>query len=320
MKPKQIPIILICCTAVMIFMILTGSAYAMMYRFSGGPSGGTFQYYASAVSTLSKQNRINVLASSSGGSIENIRLANSGKASFAVAYSGHLFQAENGLLPKDTRTYKNVLAVCYLYGAPAQLVVRADSGITETLQLAGKRVGTGNAGSGAAANCELFFSELGLWDKIKRNFLGYRQAADAFKNKQLDAFWIFSGFPNSAVIETALQNKIKLINLYPEAEKTRFLQKYPYFTKVVIPADTYKGVSTDTITFQDATLWVANKKVPADLVYRLLKIIYSQKGLEYMVSVHKSARAMSIQDGIHGIITPLHPGAAKFWQDNGILK
>ncbi|MCD6225090.1 MAG: hypothetical protein J7K32_06135 [Deltaproteobacteria bacterium] len=105
-------------------MILTGSAYAMMYRFSGGPSSGTFQYYASAVSTLSKQNRINVLDSSSDGSVENIRLANSGKASFAVAYSGHLFQGENGLLPKDTRTYKNVLALCYLYGALAQLVVR----------------------------------------------------------------------------------------------------------------------------------------------------------------------------------------------------
>ncbi|MCD6225089.1 MAG: hypothetical protein J7K32_06130 [Deltaproteobacteria bacterium] len=54
-----------------------------------------------------------------------------------------------------------------------------------------------------------FFSELGIWDKITRNFLGYRQAADAFKNKQLDAFGIFSGCPSSAVIETALQNKIK---------------------------------------------------------------------------------------------------------------
>ncbi len=320
MKTKQKALILFFCVAVVLFMLSAGSAYARMYRFSGGPSGGTFQYYASAFSTLSKQNKINVLASSSGGSVENIRLANSGKASFAVAYSGHLFQAEKGLLPKDTRTYKNVMAVCYLYGAPAQLVVRADSGITETRQLAGKRVGIGNAGSGAAVNCELFFAELGVWDKITRNFLGYRQAADAFKNKQLDAFWIFAGCPNSAVIETALQNKIKLISLYAEAEKTGFLKKHPYFTRMIIPSGTYKGVSSDTTTFQDSALWVANQKVPADLVYRLLKIVYSQNGLDYIVSVHKSARSMSMQNGINGIITPIHPGAIKFWQENGILK
>ncbi|MBC8461220.1 MAG: TAXI family TRAP transporter solute-binding subunit, partial [Deltaproteobacteria bacterium] len=208
----------------------------------------------------------------------------------------------------------------YLYGAPAQLVVRADSGIKSAKQLVGKRVGVGNAGSGAAANAELFFTELGIWDKIKRNFLGYRQAAGAFKNKQLDAFWLFTGFPNSAVIEAALQTKVDLINVYKDAQEVGMFKKYPYFSKVVIPANTYKGVTEDTVTFQDSTLWVANSKVSADLVYELLGIVFSKKGLEYMVSVHKSAKAMSIKGGIKGIVTPLHPGAEKFWKEKGILK
>ncbi|MBK5095883.1 MAG: C4-dicarboxylate ABC transporter substrate-binding protein, partial [Deltaproteobacteria bacterium] len=43
-------------------------------------------------------------------------------------------------------------------------------------------------------------------------------------------------------------------------------------------------------------------------------------GLEYMVSVHKSAKAMSVENGIKGIITPLHPGAEKFWKEMGVLK
>ena len=76
----------------------------------------------------------------------------------------------------DTKKYENVLAVAYFYGAPAQLIVRADSGIKSAKQLEGKRVGVGNAGSGAAANAGLFFTELGIWDKIDRNFLGYREA------------------------------------------------------------------------------------------------------------------------------------------------
>ena len=99
-------------------------SFARMFKFSGGPSGGTFQYYASAISTLAKKNKVNVLASSSGGSIENIRLTDSGRANFSVAYSGHVFQARNGKMKGDPKKYENVLAVAYFYGAPAQLVGR----------------------------------------------------------------------------------------------------------------------------------------------------------------------------------------------------
>jgi len=295
-------------------------SFARMFKFSGGPSGGTFQYYASAISTLSKKNKMNVLSSSSGGSIENIRLTDSGKTNFAVAYSGDVMHARNGKMKGDAKKYENVLAVAYFYGAPAQLVVRAGSGIKSAKQLAGKRVGVGNAGSGAAAAAELFFTELGIWDKIDRNFLGYREAAGAFGNNQLDAFWLFVGYPNASVLEAAMQNDIDLVDVYKDAESAGLFQKYPYFAKVVIPANTYKGVATDTNTFQDSALWVANSKVPADTVYNLLKAVFSKEGLEYMVSVHKSAKAMSVEAGTKGIVTPLHPGAEKFWKEMGVLK
>ncbi len=178
----------------------------------------------------------------------------------------------------------------------------------------------GNAGSGAAANAELFFTELGIWDKIERNFLGYREAAGAFGNNQLDAFWVFVGFPNASVIEAAMQNDIDIVDVYKDAESAGVFEKYPYFKKVTIPANTYKGVTTPTNTFQDSTIWVANKKVNADTVYNLLKAIFSEEGLKYMVSVHKSAKAMSVENGLNGIVTPLHPGAEKFWKEMGVLK
>ncbi len=312
-------------TAIIVTLLFTftftGESFGKVFRFSGGPSGGTFQYYASAVSTLAKKHKIgNVLASSSGGSIENIRLCDAGKANFAVAYSGHVFQARNGMMKGDAKKYENVMAVAYFYGAPAQLVVRADAGITSARQLEGKRVGVGNAGSGAAANAELFFSELGLWDKIDRNFLGYRQAADAFKNNQLDAFWVFVGFPNASVIEAALQTDISLVNVFNDAASVGMVKKYPYFAKVIIPAGTYKGVDKETVTFQDSSIMVAHKDVDADTVYNLLKALFSKEGLEYMVSVHKSAKAMSVENGTKGIVTPLHPGAEKFWKEVGVLK
>ncbi len=300
-------------------LLAASLSFGQVYKFSGGPSGGTFQYYASAISTLSKKIDMKVLASASGGAVENIRLINSGKANFAVTYSGHVWSARNGKLKNDSKKYENVMGVAYLYGAPAQLIVKKKDGITNPKQLGDKRVGVGNAGSGAASNAEIFFSQIGIWDKMGRQNLGYRQAADAFKNNQLDAFWVFVGYPNSSVIEAALQNDIQILDTYKAAEDAGLFKKYPYFSKVTIPANTYKGQTKEVETFQDAALWVANKDVPAETVYKLLKKVYSGEGLKYMVEVHKSARAMSIKNGKRGIITPMHPGAIKFWKEQGIM-
>ena len=235
-------------------------------------------------------------------------------------YSGHVYLGRNGRLKNDPNKYENVLAVAYLYGAPAQLVVRKDSGIRSTKDLEGKKVGVGNAGSGAFANCELFFTHMGVWDKIERNAMGYNDAAAAFGNNQLDAFWLFTAFPSGAVIMAAQTNDIALVDLNSDAEASGFYEKYPYFSKLSVPAGTYKGVDYETPSFQDSTLWVANADVPDEVVYKMLSLIYTDEGLAHMVGQKKTFKEMSIKTGVNGIVTPMHPGAEKFWREKGILK
>ena len=160
-------------------------------------------------------------------------------------------------------------------------------GIKTVKDLEGKKVGVGNAGSGAFANCELFFTHMGVWDKIERNAMGYNDAAAAFGNNQLDAFWLFTAFPSGAVIMAAQTNDIDMVDLDADAEATGFYEKYPYFAKLKVPAGTYNGVDYDVPSFQDSTLWVANSKVPADVVYKLLSMIYTPEGLTHMVNAEK---------------------------------
>jgi uncharacterized protein len=289
-----------------------------MYTFSGGPSGGTFQYYASAIATIGQKRGQKLLARSSGGSIENIRLVNSRKADFAVAYSGHVYAGAHGTLKNDEHLYTDVLVMAYLYGAPAQLVVKAKDDISQPLDLIGKRVGVGNAGSGAAANAEIYFSSLGIWDQMDREFLGYRNAATAMQNGQLDAFWVFTGYPSASILEVAMQTEIRLLDTYSAGEAVGLFQHNPFFTAVIVPANTYKGQTQDISSFQDGALLVANTKVPDDVVHQILTSMYSQEGLEYLVSVHNSAKSMSIQTGLKGVVTPIHPGAVKFWQEKDL--
>ncbi len=308
-----------------VVFIFAGSAYAGKKRvvFGGGPAGGTFQVVANAIQVYDPVKALegyNVQAQSSAGSVENLRKVNSGKSHFGVVYSGHVWLGREGKMKADATKYENVMAVAYLYGAPAQLVVKKGSGIKSCKDLEGKKVGVGNAGSGAFANCEMFFSHLGIWDKIERNAMGYNDAANAFGNNQLDAFWLFTAFPSGAVIMAAQTNDIAMIDLEADAEASGFFKQYPYFSNVSVPAGTYKGVDQDVPSFQDSTLLVANKNVDPELVYTMLSLIYTDEGLAHMREQKKVFEAMSIETGNNGIVTPLHPGAEKFWREKGILK
>ena len=303
--------------------------------FAGGPAGGTFQVVANAIQTyqpIKDIEGVKIQAQSSAGSVENLRNIDKGKAHFGTVYSGHVYLGSQGRLKNDPKKYENVLAVSYLYGAPAQLVVRKDSGIKSVKDLVGKKVGVGNAGSGAFANAELFFShiklknedeskDVSIWDSMERNAMGYNDAANAFNNKQLDAFWVFAGFPVGAVMMAAQTNDIDLIDLDKDAEKYNFYKDYPYFVRLDVPKDTYKNVEKVTPSFQDSALWVANKDVSDEIVYQMLNIIFSEEGLKHMVSQKKTFKSMSVEYGIEGTSeTKLHPGAERFWKEKGILE
>ncbi|MCF6247794.1 MAG: TAXI family TRAP transporter solute-binding subunit [Desulfobacula sp.] len=291
--------------------------------FGGGPAGGTFQVVANSIQVykpIKAAAGFKVQAQSSAGSVENLRKTNSGRQQMSVVYSGHVYLGRNGMMKNDSKKYEDVLAVAWLYGAPAQLVTRKGSGINSVKDLVGKKVGVGNAGSGAFANCELFFSHMGVWDKIERNAMGYNDAAQAFGNKQLDAFWLFTAFPSGAVIMAAQTNDIALVNLDADAKSSGFYDKYPYFAKLAVPAGTYKGVDYESPSFQDSALWVANSKVSADVVYEMLSLLYTDEGLAHMRQQKKTFKYMSIAKGADGIVTPFHPGAEKFWKEKDILK
>lgn len=128
--------------------------------FSGGPEGGTFQYFSNGIAIRLSRNIADVEVSNmaSAGSLENLRRVNSGEADFGIVYSGDTYLGRVGRLTNDTRKYEKVMAMAYLYGAPAHLIVKAGSGIDKIADLEGKRIAVGGAGSGAAGAAERYFT------------------------------------------------------------------------------------------------------------------------------------------------------------------
>ncbi len=288
--------------------------------FGGGPTGGTFNYFANGMAIYLGRHIPNLEMSSegSGGSGENLRRLNAGQIDYGIVYSGDAFLGRQGQLPQDTTNYENVMSVAYLYGAPAQLVVRARDEITSAKQLAGKRVAVGNAGSGAALSAERFFRHIGIWEEMTPQFLGYSPAASAFRDGHIDAFWVLVGYPNASVIEAATQSRISLVDVHKDALESGFYEEYPFYAKTTIPGETYRNVDNPVDTFQDSTFWCAGKDVDEEIVYESVKTIFSPEGLRHMLTAHGAAREMSIENGTMGASVPFHPGAYRFWKEQGI--
>ena len=288
--------------------------------FSGGPEGGTFQYFSNGMAIRLSKNipGVEVSNTASAGSLENLRRVNSGEADFGIVYSGDTYLGRVGRLTNDTRTYENVYALAYLYGAPAHLIVKEGSGIDKVADLEGKRIAVGGAGSGAAGAAERYFTSLGLWDKMDVEFLGYSKAASALGDNLIDAFWVFAGYPNSSVIQAAASNKVKILGVVEAGQEAGFFDDYPFYTMLTIPAGTYTGVDYDVPSFQDSALWVAGKHVKPAVVEAALADVFSKEGLAYMVQVKSTAKAMSVEKGLAGIVTPVHEGAENFWKGKGL--
>jgi len=65
------------------------------------------------------------------------------------------------------------------------------------------------------------------------------------------------------------------------------MKNTPTSQSLVFLQELTKGVDTDTPSFQDSALWVANKDVSDDVVYQLLTTIYTDEGLAHMVGQKK---------------------------------
>jgi len=63
---------------------------------------------------------------------------------------------------------------------------------------------------------------------------------------------------------------------------------------------------------------IVEKDVSEELVYKMLEAIYT-KDLDGLKQKHGALKTMSLDQALNGLTSvPLHPGAIKFYQENGV--
>jgi hypothetical protein len=105
----------------------------------------------------------------------------------------------------------------------------------------------------------------------------------------------------------------------------KITKTHGFYSKVVIPKGTYKGMTADVATITTMAQWVVDEQVPQELVYNLTKALWEkgkdgQSGADVMAKVHAKGKDVQLKTALSGMAIPLHPGAAKYYKEKGLIK
>ena len=259
------------------------------------------------------------VAQATPGSIENLRMINSGQieSGFAQAdlagwaYHGSKIFAEAG-------PQRRLRTIASLFPEAAHLVVRADSPIHKIADLKGKRISLGESGSGTAADAAVFLATAGFKEKdVTRKFLRPGPAAEELKSGEIDAFFLVGGYPIPAIRDVAATTPVRLVS-FDEHLLDRVKKDFPFYHRAVIPAGTYPSIDTETVTLGFFALWLVNADTDSDLVYAITQSLWNQGTRRLLDGLDPLGKKITLDQALNGVSVPLHDGAARFYQERGL--
>jgi len=209
-------------------------------------------------------------------------------------------------------------AIANLFPENVHLVVRADGGIKSVFELQKKRVSLGEPDSGTLASVLPVLKGYGLTRKdIKPFYLPPGEAADRLREGTLDAFFLVAGSPVTAIADLARTIPIALVPITgSQSEKIR--KSDPFFVQTVISKGVYEGVE-NTWTLGVGAQWLVSADIPEELVYAITKALWHDNVLDILKDGHALGEMISLKTALEGLTVPLHPGAARFYRERGMI-
>lgn len=282
-----------------------------------GGTGGVYYPYGGGLAEIWTRHvpGVQAVAEVTGGSVENIRLANRGESLIAQTMNDVLYQAYHGEGRFKGKPQK-VLAMFQMYPHHFHVVTLKGSGIKTIYDIKGKRVSVGAPGSGTEFKANLVLGALGITYKdFKVQRLSFTENANALKDGTIDVgIWDVAA-PTSSVMDLATTRDIDLIS-FSDEDIAKIVKAYPYYSSFELPPGTYKG---QDYPVKNPSVWntvACNSDLPEDMVYKLVKAAFENR--DYLEKIHPFAKYTTLENSLKASPIPLHPGAVKYYQEKGL--
>lgn len=298
------------------------------YIMATASTGGTFYPVGVALATLAKVKLeptigLSLSAINSAGSGENIKMLRENEAQFAILqglYGAWGWNGEGQF--KDQGPQKYMRSVTMLWQNVEQFVVRSEYAKTGTIAdmaaMTDHKFSIGKKNSGTEGSGRTILGNLGVNpDSFNLAYMGYGPSADAMQNGTIDGMNIPSGVPTSAITRAyaAMGSDIRVLDFTDEQMK-QANGHFDLWTRYVIPANTYPGQTQAINTIAQPNFLAVRDDISEEDVYQLTKTIY--ENLPFLNGIHAATKAMALEKAIAGLPVPLHPGAARYYREQGV--
>lgn len=282
---------------------------------TGGTSGTYYPLGGGIAQIISDNTNVSATAQTTGGSVENMRLLGNQEVDLAFVQNDIADYAANGTLMFEGTKVENLQGLASLYNETIQIVLPGNSTITSIADLKGKKVSVGAPGSGVEANAMQILEIYGMtFDDLDAQRLSFGDSVQSMQDGNLEAAFVTAGAPTSAVTELSATNGVKLLSI--DADKAdALIAKYPFYVKETIPADTYPKVP-ETNTVAVKAMLAVSKTLPEEFVYNATKALF--ENVDQLIAINKKGESIKVETATEGITLDIHPGALKYFQENGV--
>lgn len=249
-----------------------------------------------------------------GAGIANVRGIEEGKADVGFGNSISTVDALAGNAP-FTKPHANVCNVATLYPQYFQMLVPANSGIDKVTDLKGKAITTQPRGNTGELITQQLLKAYGMsYDDVKVSYVSYTDSVEQMKDGHAQAFTLGTAIPSGAVMDLASARDVKLLDLSDSL--TAMKKMNPGYTLVTVPKNTYPKQDNDVKVIGYATHLVASCNLPEDVVYKMTKAVADN--VSSLAATSKAMSGLTPKDMAEDVGVPFHPGAAKFYKEQGI--
>lgn len=299
---------------------LTGAAKAQDFInvLTGGTSGVYYPLGAGLANIYGEKiEGVRTQVQSTKASVENMNLIQEGRGEIAFALGDTVAAAWSGVeeagFPAKLDQLRGIAAI---YPNYIQIVASKDSGITDFAGLKGASLSVGAPASGTELNARAIFGAMDMsYDDLgKTEYLPFAESVELIKNRQLDATLQSAGLGVASIRDLASSLPITMVAVPAEvAEKLGA----PYIA-ATIPAGTYDGQDADVPTVAVSNYLVTSAGVSDDLAYAMTKELF--ENLDTLAASHQAATLIKLENALDGMPIPLHPGAERYYREQGLLK
>ena len=312
---------------------VAGAQSSRLFRIATGGAGGTYypigELIASAISDPGPSSCLEngdcgvrnliAVAQTANGSVANVMAIAQGTIESGFAQSDIVSFAYHGSDPfEHTGPLNSLRVIANLYHESVHLVASRGRRIESVSDLRGLRVALDEPGSGTLIEARLILNAFGLSeDDIRPQYVKPSLAAKRMRVGRLDAFFIVAGYPAKAVADLVASEDASLVGIDGDPV-LELLQTARFLNPDLIPVGVYPYTG-ETPTVGVGAQWVVSAEIDDDLVYAITAALWSRRTRKMLDAGHPRARSITLGNALSNIDVPLHPGAARYYREAGMI-